>query len=143
MQCPDHLVSAFLGRPSYVQLRPGTHLYKFVSIPIDRQRILASPWWIDQPTLDTIRLRASRLQKPWTDLARAQLAITTEWNPGMDTLYVIVLARPAHGWTGRATSQRVVRGDPGVVFTGGGNQLAVPDLEWQQIGVHHIAWSGR
>jgi hypothetical protein len=139
-QCPEHLRRAFLGEPAYVQLPPGEHLYKFVSIPIMRHRILESPWWIRQRTFDDLQLRARRLQKPVSELVRSQMAIAHQWNPGMDTLYIVVLAAKADGWEGRARSQPVSTGDRTVAFTGGGNQLAVAGLTWQQIGLHYSGW---
>jgi hypothetical protein len=139
-RCPDRLRQAFLDEPTYVPLSPGEHLYKFVSIPIVRQRILESPWWIRQKDFDDLQTRARRLNKPVAELARSQMAIAMQWNPGMDTLYVIVLAAKADGWEGRARSQPLSIFDKTVAFTGGGRQLAVPGLTWQQIGVHFCGW---
>jgi hypothetical protein len=140
-RCPDYLREKFLSEPAHVALSPGERLYKFVSIPIVRQRILESPWWIRQRDFDELQMRARRLNKPVAELARSQMAIATEWNPGMDTLYVIVLAAKADGWEGRARWQPVSTADRGVLFTGGGLQLAVPGLTWKQIGVHFSGWS--
>jgi|SRR6185503_9291670 len=139
-QCPERLRSAFLGEPTYVELMPEEHLYKFVSIPIVRERILSSPWWIRQKTFDDLQVRARRLGKPLAELVRTQMAIAQQWNPGMDTLCVIVLAARADGWEGRAKWQPVSTGDSTVLFTGGGQQLAVPDLTWQQIGIQYSGW---
>jgi hypothetical protein len=138
--CPEHLRKAFLEEPTYVPLNAGERLYKFVSIPIVRQRILDSPWWIRQRAFDDLQERARRLQKPVAELARSQMAIAMEWNPGMDTMYVIVLAAKADGWEGRARWQPVSTADRTVLFTGGGRQLAVPGLTWRQIGVHYTGW---
>jgi hypothetical protein len=138
--CPDRLRGAFLDEPAYVEVPPGEHLYKFVSIPIVRARILESPWWIRQTVFDDLRARARRLHKPVAELARSQMAIAQQWNPGMDTLYIIVLAAPADGWEGRARWQPVSLGDSTVLFTGGGRQLAVPGLTWQQIGAQYSGW---
>jgi hypothetical protein len=74
-QCPERLRAAFLGEPTYVELMPQEHLYKF-----------------------------------------------------------------ADGWEGRARWQPVSTGDRTVLFTGGGQQLAVPDLTWQQIGIQYSGW---
>jgi hypothetical protein len=137
---PDRLRNAFLDEPAHVALMPGEHLYKFVSLPIARERILESPWWIRQKTFDELQTRARRLQKPVAELARSQMAIATQWNPGMDTLFIIVLAAPADGWEGRARSQPVSLTDRTVLFTGGGRQLAIPDLTWRQIGVQRSGW---
>jgi hypothetical protein len=49
--------------------------------------------------------RARRLQKPMANLVRSQMAIAVEWNPGMDTMYVVVLAAKVDAWEGRARSQ--------------------------------------
>ena len=135
--CPASFRTSFLDEPQYVELTPGDHLYKFVSIPIVRHRILASPWWIRQNAFDELQLRARRLQKPVSALARSLLAIAGEWNPGMDTIFIVVLSTTAEGWEGRARSQRVSTKDPSVVFTGGGQQLCVPALTWQHIGVNY------
>ena len=132
-ELPERLRSAFLDQPVHVELAPGEHLYKFVSIPIVRHRILESPWWIRQRDFDELQLRARRLQKPMADLVRSQMAIAIEWNPGMDTMYVVVLAAKVDAWEGRARSQRVSTRDAKVAFTGGGRQLCVPALTWQQI----------
>jgi len=123
-----------------VVLSAGERLYKFVSLPIDRSRILASPWWIRQAAFDDLQLRARRLGTPFADLVRSQLAIAGEWNPGMDTMFTIVLRAAADAWEGRARSQPVSVRANDVVFTGGGLQLAVPGLTWQQIGVQHTGW---
>jgi hypothetical protein len=139
-RCSDYLRSKFLDEPTYVQLHPGEHLYKFVSLPIVRHHILASPWWIRQETFDVLRQRAQRLSKPMLDLVRSQMAIAVEWNPGMDTIYVVVLAANVDAWEGRARSQRVSTRDGKVAFTGGGSQLAVPDLTWSDIGLQFSGW---
>jgi hypothetical protein len=138
--CPPTLRAAFLGEPKLVVLAAGERLYKFVSLPIDRTRILASPWWIRQAAFDELQARARRLGTPLADLVRSQLAIAGEWNPGMDTLFTIGLAAAVDAWEGRARWQPAsVRGRD-VLFTGGGVQLAVPGLTWQHIGVQHTGW---
>ena len=138
--CPAHLRRAFIDEPTPVALLPGEHLYKFVSIPILRDRVLQSPWWIRQNAFDDLLTRARRLQKPVSELVRSQMAITQQWNPGMDTLYIIVLAAPADAWEGRARWQPVSLDDATVLFTGGGRQLAVPGLTWQQIAMQYSGW---
>ena len=69
--CPPHLRAAFLDQPQYVALPRGERLYKFVSVPIVRDRILMSPWWIRQPAFDVgngksliTEGRAADLQSP-------------------------------------------------------------------------------
>lgn len=131
--CPDHFRSAFLGEPTYVELQPGERLYKFVSLPVVRHRVLQSPWWIRQQVFDDLRLRAGRLGRPVAELVRARLAIAMEWNPGMDVLWVVVLAAKADAWEGRARTQHVNVGDPSALFIGGGGQVCVPGLDWRQI----------
>ena len=140
LQCPAQIRKAFLDEPTPVALLPGEHLYKFVSIPILRDRELQSPWWIRQTAFDDLLTRARRLEKPLSELVRSQLAITQHWNPGMDTLCVVVLAKHANGWEGRARWQPVSPGDKTVAFTGGGRQLAIPGLTWQQISVQYSGW---
>jgi len=133
--CPEHLRRAFLGAPALVELRAGEHLYKVASIPIVRDRILASPWWIRQPAFDELRLRAGRLGQPVTELIRSRLAIANEWNPGMDTLYVVVLGAAVSAWEGIARTQPVTVRSREVLLTGGGRQLAVPELTSRHIAV--------
>ena len=137
--CPEHLRAAFLDVPIPVTLPRGEHLYKFVSIPIVRARILASPWWIRGRDFDILRIRARALGKPMADLVRSQMAIAAEWNPGMDTIHVVVLAEGVDAWEGRARHQPASTADPHVLFTGGGRQLAVPGLTWRQIARDHSA----
>jgi hypothetical protein len=55
----------------------------------------------------------------------------------MDTIFTVVLSARVEGWEGRARSQPVSTKDAAVVFTGGGHQLCVPALTWQQIGVNY------
>jgi hypothetical protein len=52
----------------------------------------------------------------------------------MDTMYIVVLARAVHAWEGRARSQRLWTRESQVRLTGGGQQVCVPDLTWEQIG---------
>ena len=129
----DRQRAAFLGHPAPVDLPRGEHLYKIVSVPVIRDRVLESPWWIRERTFDDLRERAKRLQRPLKELVRAQLAITSEWNPGMDILWIVVLGAPVKAWEGRARSQRVVGGDASAAFIGGGRQVCVPQIQWRQI----------
>ena len=140
--CPPRLRAAFLDEPEHVTLTRGEHLYKFVSIPIVRQRVLDSPWWIRQESFDVLQTRARRLNKPVADLARSQVAIAIEWNPGMDTIYVVVLAA-VDGWQGRARSQPLSTRDGKVAFTGGGMQLCVPGLTTSHIALEYSGTAGR
>lgn len=133
-QCPERCGSAFLAKPTYVKLPAGEHLYKFVSLPIVRHRILDSPWWIRQHAFDDLQIRAQRLQKPMAELVRSQMAIAVEWNPGMETMYIIVLGQSVDAWEGRARWQPISARGGNVAFTGGGRQLCVPGLTWRQIG---------
>ena len=68
------------------------------------------------------------------ELVRSQMAIAIEWNPGMDTMYVVVLAARVDAWEGQARSHHMSMRDGKVAFTGGGRQLCVPALTWQHIG---------
>jgi hypothetical protein len=132
--CPPLFRATFLDEPRHVELAAGERLYKFVSIPIDRQRLIASPWWIRQAVFDELRLRARRLQKPASDLARSRMAIKNEWNPGMDTVFIVVLAAQVEGWEGCARSQPISNHSGNAVFTGGERQICVPSLTWRDIG---------
>ena len=127
-QLPDHLQGAFIGTPVYVELPRGERLYKFVSLPVVRERVLRSPWWIRQQTFDLLRLRAQRLQRPLAEVVRSHMAIAMEWNPGMETMWIVVLAARVSAWEGRARTQRVSTASNQVAFLGGGHQVCVPDL---------------
>jgi len=139
MSLSDKQRQAFLGPPVEVELQAGERLYKLVDIPVDRPRILESPWWIRQPAFDELRVRAQRLNCPLPELVRAQMAVTTEWNPGMCAVWVIVLAVNAQGWEGRARSQRVTSAESKAAFIGGGQQLCVPALGWRDIAMDYSA----
>jgi hypothetical protein len=136
---PEHLKRAFLGEPRLVRLARGTRLYKFVSYPVIRPSLLMSPWWIAPQTFDVLAARARQLEAPVRDVARAHLAITEDWSPGMDMLWGIVLAADVDAWAGRARSQPVRVGDAGVRFLGGGDQLCVPGLGPQDIAMDFSA----
>lgn len=135
--CPANFRAAFLDQPRHVELSPGERLYKFVSLPIVRSRILDSPWWIRQQAFDELQTRARRLQKPVSELARSQMAIAVEWNPGMDTMFIVVLSAKVDAWEGRARTQPLSTREGGIAFTGGGRQLCVPSLTWLQIGLQY------
>lgn len=135
--CPPQFRATFLDQRRHVELKPGERLYKFVSIPIDRQRIMASPWWIRESVFDELRFRARRLQKPTSALARSRMAIKSEWNPGMDTVFIVVLSASVEGWEGRARSQPFSNHSGNAVFTGGERQMCVPSLTWRQIGINY------
>jgi hypothetical protein len=143
LPCPAHFRATFLEEPQHVELPAGERLYKFVSIPLDRHRILASPWWIRQQVFDDMQLRARRLQKPVSELARSQMAIKAEWNPGMDTMFIVVLSAKVDGWEGRARSQPLSNHSGNAVFTGGARQICVPSLTWQQIGQQYTGTLNR
>ena len=55
------------------------------------------------------------------------MAIAVEWNPGMDTMFIVVLSAKVDAWEGQARSQRVSTRDANVVFTGGGRSCVCPD----------------
>ena len=84
-------------------------------------------------------MRARRLGRPASELIRAQLAVTVEWSPGLDMLWVVQLASDVAAWEGRARSQRLTLTDPKTSLVGGGMQLCVPDLTWRQIAADHTA----
>jgi len=138
-QCPPRLRAAFLGEPTSVDLRAGERLYKFVSVPFVRERILQSPWWIRQQTFELLQARARALGRPLEDLIRAHLAIMREWNPGIDAMWVVVLASSVPAWVGRARSQPVSLNGGNAAFMGGGDQVCVPDLDWRQIHADYSA----
>lgn len=133
--CPPRYRGAFLGEPALVRLPAGERLYKMVSLPVDRGRVLASPWWIRQRDFRELQLRAEALGRPVTDLIRVRLAIAREWNPGLDVLWIVELASPVEAWEGKACGQPETLADRGVLFIGGGRQVCVPDLTWRQIAI--------
>ena len=138
-QCPPELRAEFLGEPAAVVLQAGERLYKFVSVPFVRERILQSPWWIRQQTFDLMQARARALGRPLEDLIRAHLAIKREWNPGIDAMWVVVLASPVSAWAGRARSQPISKTGGNVALMGGGDQVCVPALDWRQIQTDYSA----
>jgi hypothetical protein len=72
-----------------------------------------------------------------SDLARSRMAIKSEWNPAMETVFIVVLSATVEGWEGRARSQPLSNFSGNAVFTGGERQLCVPALTWRQIGINY------
>lgn len=138
-RCPAQFQSAFLGEPAHVTLGRNERLYKLVSLPLVRERVLQSPWWMRQAAFADLQMRARRLQRPLSELVRAHLAVAVEWSPGLDMLWIVQLAEAVDAWEGRARSQRLTRADPKTSFVGGGQQLCVPGLTWRQIAVDYTA----
>ena len=139
LRCPAQFRSAFLGEPAHVTIDRGERLYKLVSLPLVRERALQSPWWIRQAAFSELQVRARRLQRPLAELVRAHLAVTVQWNPGMDVLWIVQLASAVDAWEGRARSQRLTLADSKTALLGGGQQVCVPGLSWRQIAVDHTA----
>ena len=127
--CPPHLAEKFVGVPTAMTLSPTHRLYKLVSIPIDRQRILQSPWWIPETEFDRCRQISFAQRRPLSTVVREQFAIAPKWNPGMDGLCILWLARPKLGWIGMTKPQPKVGDD----LVGWGVQAAVPDLDWRDV----------
>ncbi len=127
---PEQWHAAFLGAPTHVRLAAGEHLYKFTTMPIMRQRLLESPWWIRQHDFDLLQETAMRLRTPLTDVIPRQMTLAVEWQLGMRAIFVVVLGRSIDAWEG--TSALVHREH--LPTTGGGKQLCVPGLT-----AHHIA----
>lgn len=133
--CPPPFRSAFLGEPRLTTLPRGERLYKLVSLPVDRGRVLASPWWIRQRDFRELQLRADALGRSVTDMVRVRLAIAREWNPGMDVLWIVELGAAVEAWEGKAKGQPETLADRDVLLIGGGIQVCVPTLTWRQIAV--------
>ena len=54
-----------------------------------------------------------------------------------------MLAKSVPAWEGPARSQRLSVNDPRVLFTGGGQQLCVPQLTWGQIARDYTGYGQR
>lgn len=128
--CPPNLASQFVGGvPTFRLFSPGERLYKLVSIPIDRERIVRSPWWIRESEFDRLRDQSRKESRPLGDVIRRRLAVASRWNPGMDGLCILQLARDKFGWIGLANPQPDFREH----LFGWGEQACVPDIDWKDV----------
>ena len=127
--CPPRLAQEFAGPPTHVSLVPGSRLYKFINIPIDRPAIMRSPWWIREREFDRLRHLSFAERRPLSDVVREHLAVASRWNPGMDGLCIVSLAREKPAWVGLAKSQPGFKQN----LVGWGEQICVPDLEWRDV----------
>lgn len=135
--CPPQYREAFEGEPRYAPVHAGERLYKFVSLPIDRERILQSPWWITEQTFDVLQAKARGGSTPMSVFVRIGLAIVREWNPGMDYVVTIVLGNTVPAWQGAARRQYVARGSS-MWFKGASPQVCAPEIGWRDIAVQRM-----
>jgi len=127
--CPEPFAKEFAAPPTYMSLWAGESLYKLVNIPIDRPAIMRSPWWIREREFDRLRLASFSERRPLSDVIRERLSVARRWNPGMDALCIVRLARNKPAWIGLAASQPQFRED----LIGWGEQACVPDLDWRDV----------
>ena len=127
--CPPRLAQEFAGPPTCISLVAGDRLYKLVNIPIDRSAIMRSPWWIREREFDRLRQLSFAEGRPLSDVIRERLAVASRWNPGMDGLCIVHLARAKPAWVGPAKSQPVFKEN----LVGWGEQTCVPDLDWRDV----------
>jgi len=130
--CPADLAKNFVGGIATAKtFGPGEPLYKLVSMPIVRERILRSPWFIPQSEFDRLRRTSLAERRPLANVIRERLSIASRWNPGMDGLFILYLTRPKLGWIGRAAAQPAFN----ELLIGWGEQACIPDLDWRDIAV--------
>ena len=129
--CPDPYRDQFEGTPRYKRLERGERLYKFVSIPINRTWIMASPWWIPESAFDRLRGRMRAERRALNEIARDRYAIARRWNPGMDGLFVITIGSSVDAWRGAAKPQTQL----GAGLVGGDDQVCVPNLTWRDVAI--------
>jgi hypothetical protein len=125
--CPPALAAQFVGVPTFRLFSAGERLYKLVNIPIDRERIVASPWWIREAEFDRLRGLSHKEGVPLGEIIRRRLAVASRWNPGMDGLCILQLARSKVGWVGPAKPQPLFNEN----LLGWGEQACIPDMEWR------------
>src|SRR5688572_2842825 len=128
--CPQNLAEMFVGGvATAVTFEPDHRLYKLVNIPVKREQILRSPWWIREPEFDRLRQVSRTERRPLSAVVRERLAIASRWNPGLDGLCILHLARHKLGWVGLAAGQPKF----GENLFGWGEQVCLPDLEWRDV----------
>lgn len=128
--CPPNLAEQFVGGvPTFRLFLPGERLYKLVNIPIDRERIVRSPWWIQEREFDRLRDLSYKERVPLAEIIRRGLAVASRWNPGMDGLCILQLARNKFGWIGPAKPQPAF----GENLLGWGEQACVPEINWNDV----------
>ena len=129
-KCPESLVNEFAaGAPKFHMFKPGERVYKLVSIPINRERIVSSPWWIRETEFDRLRGLSHRERKPLADVIRRHLAIATRWSPGLDGLCILQLALHKAGWVGPARPQTDIDEE----LVGWGEQACIPEIGWRDV----------
>jgi hypothetical protein len=121
----------FTRAPLRVVLQPGESLYRFgtlVNSSFKGNEIFSSPWWVPQETYRRITKTAHRTKQPVVGVARAGLAIASEFNPEMDWLTILELKRSVYAWVGPARPQPLSGGDRSVMLLGNYDQAYVPGL---------------
>lgn len=127
---------AFRFPPKKVLLDPQTLLCRFIAVDSaggDRRgRIFNSPWWLNWTS--ALAELAHWAHVAPREVIRARLAITSQFNPEIDSLAQIILDRPVFAWQGKAKYQN----DEGrrVTFIGGGEQFFLPNLASDTSGLH-------
>ena len=112
-----------------VTFQPKQRLYKLVNIPINLERILRSPWWIQEPEFDRLRQMARTERRPLSAVVRERLAIASRGSTGMDGFCIVYLANHKLGWVGLAAGQPTF----GENLFGWGEQVCIPGLEWRDV----------
>lgn len=126
---------AFRGAPEKVLLAKESLLCRFITTAkntskdeMDRSSsIFCSPWWTDwSSAFSEIARWSTKANAQPQNVIRARWAITTRFNPKLDSLVQIILTKPVYGWKGIAQHQNDPSGK--VAYLGGGEQLYVPNL---------------
>ena len=139
---------AFVRAPDKVLLTPHTRLYKWTSRAAVGDPV--TPWWsfVESTTLpsgavaDGFRVseeRAARLRRPHREFARAQAAISDQFDNSMRELLVVELNTSVWAFAGQASGQREFADSQPelnhVFLIGGAYQVWAPNLVIQHLTV--------
>jgi hypothetical protein len=120
---------AFVRPPERRRFESGTRLYRFLTRHMERSSgMFSSPWWTSTETYGEIARAAHVLKTSITDVARVRLAVTRDFNPGMNEVCRIQLTKAAYAWVGLARYQGRNLGDSDVLLMGGLEQVYLPNL---------------
>jgi hypothetical protein len=122
---PPDVRASFRTPPSRVLLRQGENLRRFVTM--GHNETIAG-FWIPGDTYQKLEEWARQLAMPIQHLARNLLAVTMEWNPKMNGIFVAELKSDAYGLRGPAKYQRLEENNPKVLLIGNLDQVWIPNL---------------
>ena len=116
---------SFRGSPRKMIWHPGKPLFRFLT---PNKNFVLSPFWYGEDTWRQVLEHCHRGELSISDVARARLAVKTEWNPEMSKICKLDLLQPAYVWIGPAKYQRLSDHHDNVLLMGNLEQVYLPNL---------------